>query len=68
MTRATARRGWRKLPAQTPQEFVETIDEDGLRQCVDRFTRHYVRARFAQSTEDAERLPELYQEITSAHR
>jgi transglutaminase-like putative cysteine protease len=68
MTRATARRGWRKLPAQTPQEFVETIDEDSLRQCVDRFTRHYVRARFAQSTEDAERLPELYQEITSAHR
>ena len=68
MTRATARRGWRKLPTQTPQEFVASISEDGLRQSVDRFTRHYERARFAQSTEDAERLPELYQEIASARR
>ncbi|HEY6936169.1 MAG TPA: DUF4129 domain-containing protein, partial [Terriglobales bacterium] len=68
MTRATARRGWRKLPAQTPQEFVATISEDDLRQSVDRFTRHYERARFAQSAEDAQRLPELYQEITSVRR
>jgi hypothetical protein len=68
MTRATARRGWRKLPAQTPQEFVATIDEDVLRQSVDRFTAHYERARFAQSTEDAERLPELYLEIASGRR
>jgi len=68
MTRATARRGWRKLPAQTPQEFVATIGEDALRDSVDRFTTHYERARFAHSCEDAQRLPELYQEITSVHR
>ena len=68
MTRVTARRGWRKLPAQTPQEFVATIGEDALRHSVDQFTRHYERARFAQSSEDAERLPELYQEITSVRR
>ena len=68
MTRATARRGWRKLPAQTPQEFVAAIGEDALRQSVGRFTTHYERARFAQSSEDAERLPELYQESTSVRR
>jgi protein-glutamine gamma-glutamyltransferase len=68
MTRVTARRGWRKLPAQTPQEFVATIGEDALRHSVDQFTRHYERARFAQSSEDAERLPELFQEITSVRR
>jgi len=65
MTRVIARHGWHKLPAQTPQEFVTSIQEEGLRSSVARFTRHYERARFAQSTEDAERLPELYQEISS---
>jgi protein-glutamine gamma-glutamyltransferase len=68
MTHATARRGWRKLPAQTPQEFVAAIGENDLRESVNRFTRHYERARFAQSAEDARRLPELYQEIASARR
>lgn len=64
MTRATARRGWQKSPAQTPREFVASIGDDGLHHSVDRFTRHYERARFAQSAEDAERLPELYEEIS----
>jgi transglutaminase-like putative cysteine protease len=68
MTRATARRGWQKLPAQTPQEFVASIGESDLRQSVARFTGHYERARFAQSAEDAEHLPELYQEISSTCR
>jgi transglutaminase-like putative cysteine protease len=68
MTRAAARRGWHKSPTQTPQEFVASIHEDGLRQSVARFTRHYERARFAQSGEDAQRLPELYQEISSSRR
>jgi transglutaminase-like putative cysteine protease len=68
MTRVTARRGWRKLPAQTPQEFVATIGEDALRQSVHRFTTYYERARFSQSTEDAERLPDLYRDITSFRR
>ncbi|HEX6905856.1 MAG TPA: DUF4129 domain-containing protein, partial [Terriglobales bacterium] len=64
MTRITARRGWHKLPAQTPREFVASIGEEALRNSVALFTRHYERARFAQSAEDAERLPELYQEIS----
>ena len=68
MTRAAARRGWPKSPAQTPREFVGSIGEDGLRRSADRFTRHYERARFAQSGEDAERLPELYAEISSKGR
>jgi hypothetical protein len=65
MTRAAARRGWRKSPAQTPREFVATISEVELRDRVARFTRHYERARFAHSAEDAARLPELYEEISS---
>jgi len=65
MTRVIAGRGWHKLPAQTPQEFVTSIQEESLRNSVARFTTHYERARFAQSAEDAERLPELYQEISS---
>ena len=68
MTRAAARRGWRKAPADTPQEFVASISEEKLRHSVARFTRHYERARFAQSAEDAQRLPELYQEISLTRR
>jgi hypothetical protein len=68
MTRAAARRGWRKSPAQTPREFVSSIGERELREHVDRFTRHYQRARFARSSKDAARLPDLYQEISSRPR
>ncbi|HEU5336841.1 MAG TPA: transglutaminase domain-containing protein, partial [Terriglobales bacterium] len=68
MTRATARRGWQKSPSQTPREFAASIGEDSLRHSVDRFTRHYERARFAQSANDAERLPELYEEISARRR
>lgn len=68
MTRTIGRHGWHKSPAQTPQEFVASIGQASLRQCVARFTRHYERARFAQSAEDAARLPELYQEISAFRR
>jgi hypothetical protein len=34
-----------------------------MRHDVELFTEHYERARFAESVEDAQRLPELYQEI-----
>ncbi|HLK32080.1 MAG TPA: transglutaminase domain-containing protein, partial [Terriglobales bacterium] len=68
MTRQIARRGWRKAPAQTPQEFVASIGEDGLRDRVARFTRHYERARFAQSAEDAGQLADLYEEISATRR
>jgi len=30
------------------------------------FTDHYQRARFAESVEDARRLPDLYAELTAA--
>ena len=65
LLRRLARRGWRKLPTQTPQEFVVTISDPLLRQSVGRFTEHYQRARFGNSAVDAQRLPELYEEIKS---
>jgi len=68
MTKALGRRGWHKTPEQTAAEFVEDIPDAAVRESVDNFTRHYERARFAASTEDAERLPELYEEITTDSR
>jgi hypothetical protein len=65
MTRAVARRGWRKATAQTPAEFVTTITNAGLRQQVEQFTRHYENARFGDSAEDARKLPELYEKVNA---
>ena len=65
MTRAVQRRGWRKSPVQTPEEFVASIEDAILREGVERFTRHYEQARFGASAEDARRLPKLYEEISS---
>jgi hypothetical protein len=58
-----ARRGMRKEPFQTAEEFVSSIPDLQMRHDVELFTEHYERARFAESVEDAQRLPELYQEI-----
>jgi len=66
--RSLARRGLRKLPAQTPAEFVATVRDENMRQSVARLTEHYERARFGDSPEDAARLPELYEEVVSASR
>jgi len=63
MEKAVARRGWRKLPAQTPQEFIVTIDHPALRDSVARFTQRYERARFGDSPDDAEQLPEIFEEL-----
>ncbi len=63
MIRKVGRRGWRKRETQTPAEFVRSIADDSLRRNVQKFTRHYESARFGNSTEDARRLPELYEEI-----
>src|SRR5581483_9798390 len=41
MTRAVAKRGWQKNPAQTPAEFVESISDMDLRGAVANFTDHY---------------------------
>ncbi|HUA15421.1 MAG TPA: DUF3488 and transglutaminase-like domain-containing protein [Verrucomicrobiae bacterium] len=63
MTRVVARRGVERSAAQTPQEFVEKIGDQRLREPVARFTGVYESARFGNSTDDAQRLPELYEEI-----
>jgi protein-glutamine gamma-glutamyltransferase len=68
MTKLVARQGWRKAPAQTPSEFVKTIEDPAIRRSVGEFTRRYEHARFGDSTEDAKRLPEIYEEIASASR
>ena len=68
MTAALGHRGWRKLPTQTPEEFVQSIDDSKIRARVAKFTRHYESARFDQSVEDARRLPQLYEEISATRR
>ncbi len=68
MTHLVAKQGWRKTPSQTPSEFVRTIEDPAIRQSVEEFTRRYERARFGESSEDASRLPEIYEEISAATR
>jgi transglutaminase-like putative cysteine protease len=68
MTKNVARRGWRKLPTQTPDEFVSGIEDVRVRERVAEFTRHYQSARFDDSVEDVRRLPELYEEISGSRR
>jgi hypothetical protein len=63
MLKMLARRGVRKQPSQTPEEFTASIGDPHMRHDVELFTEHYERARFAESVEDAQRLPELYEEI-----
>jgi len=68
MTRLLARKGWPKPPAQTPEEFLTCIQDDATRVSVAKFTQHYESARFGESAEDARRLPELYEEISTTVR
>ena len=68
MIRDVGRRGWRKSPTQTPEEFVARIDDTRVRPRVAEFTRHYESARFDDSIEDARRLPQLYEEIAATRR
>ena len=58
-----ARRGIRKAGTQTPREFLQSVPRPGIREGVQRFTTHYERARFGASVEDAEKLPELYDQL-----
>jgi transglutaminase-like putative cysteine protease len=66
MSRYLARRGVRKTRNQTAQEFVRVIENGRLRSQVARFTDAYESARFGNSPDDAQRLPELYEEIEAA--
>jgi protein-glutamine gamma-glutamyltransferase len=63
MLKRLARSGIRKNIAQTPAEFTVSIADPEIRREVSVFTDHYERARFAGSIPDAERLPELYEEM-----
>jgi len=63
MLKAMERRGLPKSPAQTPEEFASAIPDPQVQKDVVVFTEHYERARFAESVEDAERLPQLYEEL-----
>ncbi len=66
MLRRTAKLGWKKSPAQTPEEFASVITDQKMQHRVSDFTHHYERARFGNSAEDASRLPELYEEIKTS--
>jgi len=68
MARTLRRRGLEKPAAQTPQEFVKKIENGRLREPVARFTDVYESARFGNSSDDAQRLPELYEEVKLATR
>jgi hypothetical protein len=63
MLKMMARRGAHKEPAQTPEEFAASIGDPLMQRNVALFTEHYERARFAESVPDAQRLPELYEEM-----
>jgi hypothetical protein len=67
MLKMMAKRGARKEPSQTPEEFTASISDPLMRHDVELFTEHYERARFAESVEDALKLPELYEEMAE-HR
>jgi hypothetical protein len=68
MTRVLARGGVRKSEVETPQEFARKIENGRLRVEVERFTDVYESARFGNSSEDARRLPGLFEEVQAATR
>ncbi len=68
MTRVLAKHGMRKPRAETPQEFANRIENTRWREPVTRFTQVYEAARFGNSAEDAQRLPELYEEVETVTR
>lgn len=65
MISAMARKGHRKRPSDSPEEFITSIKDAKLRRGVERFTEHYERARFGDSAEDAAKLPNIYDELVS---
>jgi hypothetical protein len=68
MTRLLTRTGLEKSEAETPQEFIRRIPDGKLRMPVTQFTSVYESARFGNSSEDARRLPELFEEVQAATR
>ena len=68
MTRLLARGGLDKAEAETPQEFIRRIPEGRLRMPITQFTCAYESARFGNSSEDARRLAQLFEEVQAATR
>jgi protein-glutamine gamma-glutamyltransferase len=68
VTNWLGRRGWKKTAVQTPKEFLTAIEDPAMRERVERFTRAYEAARFGESSDAAQRLPQLYEEITTSER
>jgi protein-glutamine gamma-glutamyltransferase len=66
MARSLARRGMQKAGTQTPREFIRVIPDERVRLRVGQFTDAYESARFGNSSEDALRLPELFEEVELA--
>jgi hypothetical protein len=65
MVKKVARKGWRKAETQTPAEFADSIQDEQLQRRVLQFTSRYESARFGGSAEDAQELPELYEEVSA---
>jgi hypothetical protein len=63
LTEKLALKGLRKTESQTPREFTAAIQAQPLRARVETFTNAYEAARFGGSTQEAARLPELYDEV-----
>ena len=68
MVNRMARQGWRKLPSQTPLDFVAAIQETALQEKVARFTQAYESARFGKSVDDAQSLPALFKDVIARER
>jgi transglutaminase-like putative cysteine protease len=68
MSRTLAKRGVAKPETETAQEFAKRIEDARLREPVARFTNVYESARFGNSAEDAQKLPELFEEVELATR
>jgi transglutaminase-like putative cysteine protease len=66
MSRFLERRGVRKSTTQTAREFVRVIEDERVRVRVGEFTDAYESARFGNSSDDALRLPDLYEEVELA--
>ncbi len=62
------RRGVEEAAGPDAQEFVRKIEDTALREPVARFTEVYESARFGNSAEDVQRLPELYDDSRVRHR
>jgi protein-glutamine gamma-glutamyltransferase len=66
MIKYLARRGVAKSPSHTAQEFIRTIENAQLQVRIERFTEAYESARFGNSSADAQKLPELLEQVELA--